>query len=82
MLTCQVELCSVYALYTTLLRVNNHYMRPIIMSASFSYGNELHHVPARVWSGTRREYVRPACTSSLGAGTYVGGCERDGLCET
>ena len=39
-------------------------------------------LPVRVWPGTRREYVRPACTSSLGAGTYVGGCERDGLCET
>ncbi len=47
-----------------------------------SYRNELHRVPTRVWPGTRREYVSPACTSSLGVGTYVGGCERDGFCET
>ena len=78
----QVELCSVYAWYTTLLQVNNRYTRQLITWAAFSYRNELHRVPARVWPGTRREYVCPACTSSLGAGTYMGGCERDGLCET
>ena len=33
----------------------------------FSYRNELHCVPARVWLGKRREYVRRACTSSLRA---------------
>ena len=49
------------------------YTRQIITWAAFSYRNELHRVPARVWPGTGREYVRPACTSSLGAGTYVGG---------
>ena len=44
----------------------------------FSYRNELHRVPARVWLGKRREYVRRACTSSLGARpppTWV--CVRD-----
>ena len=33
----------------------------------FSYRNELHRVPAWVWLGKRREYVRHACTSSLRA---------------
>ena len=44
----------------------------------FSYRNELHRVPARVWLGKRREYVRRACTSSLRARpppTWV--CVRD-----
>ena len=31
----------------------------------FSYRNELHRGPARVWLGKRREYVHRACTSSL-----------------
>ena len=39
----------------------------------FSYRNELHRVPARVWLGKRREYVHRACTYP----TYVGVCERD-----
>ena len=33
----------------------------------FSYRNELHRVPVRVWLGKRREYVRRACTSCLHA---------------
>ena len=44
----------------------------------FSYRNELHRVPARVWLGKRWEYVRHACTSSLHARpppTWV--CVRD-----
>ena len=48
------------------------------MWAAFSYRNELHRVPARVWLGKRWEYVRRACTSSLRARpppTWV--CVRD-----
>ena len=78
----QVKLCFVYARYTTLLQENNRYTRQIITWDAFSYRNKLHRVPARVWPGMGHEYVRPACTSYLGAGTYVGGCEKDGLWET
>ena len=40
--------------------------------------NELHRVPARVWLGTKREYVRDAPILFLYMyTTYVGLCERD-----
>ena len=58
--------------------VDNQYTCQITMWAAFSYRNELHRVPARMWSGKRREYVRRACTSSLRARpppTWV--CVRD-----
>ena len=41
-------------------------------------GNELHRVPARVWLGTKREYVHGApILFSYTYTTYVGLCERD-----
>ena len=44
----------------------------------FSYRNELHRVPARVWLGTKREYVHGAPILFLYTyTTYVGLCERD-----
>ena len=40
--------------------------------------NELHRVPARVWLGTKREYVHGAPILFLYMyTTYVGLCERD-----
>ena len=44
----------------------------------FSYRNELHRVPARVWLGMKREYVHGAPILFLYTyTTYVGLCERD-----
>ena len=63
---------------SSLHQVDNQYTCQITMWAAFSYRNELHHVPARVWLGKRREYVRRVCTSSLRARpplTWV--CVRD-----
>ena len=63
---------------SSLHQVDNQYTCQITMWAAFSYRNELHRVPARVWLGKRREYVRCACTSSLRARpppTWV--CVRD-----
>ena len=78
-ITRQVAIC----LFTrgrrsSLHQVDNQYTCQITMWAAFSYRNELHHVPARVWLGKRREYVRRSCTSSLRARpppTWV--CVRD-----
>ena len=43
--------------------------------------NELHRVPARVWLGTKREYVHGAPILFLYTyTTYVGLCERDIVC--
>ena len=40
--------------------------------------NELHHVPARVWLGTKSDYVHSAPILFLYTyTTYVGLCERD-----
>ena len=48
------------------------------MWAAISYRNELHRVPARVWLGTKREYVHGAPILLLYMyTTYVGLCERD-----
>ena len=47
------------------------------MWAAISYRNELHHVPARVWLGTKHEYVHGAPILFLYTyTTYVGVCER------
>ena len=47
--------------------VDNQYTCQVTTWAAFSYRNELHRVPARVWLGKRQEYVRRVCTSSLRA---------------
>ena len=63
---------------SSLNQVDNQYTCQITTWAAFSYRNELHRVPARVWLGKGREYVRCACTSSLRARpppTWV--CARD-----
>ena len=57
-ITCQVTIC----LFTrgrrsSLHLVDNQHMCQITTSAAFSYRNELHRVPTRVWLGKRREYV-------------------------
>ena len=67
-ITHQVTIC----LFTcgrrsSLHQVDNQYMCQITTWAAFSYRNEPHRVPARVWLGNRREYMRRACTSSLRA---------------
>src|SRR6266536_1543763 len=57
----------VHPWYTILHQVDNQYTCQITTWAAFSYKNELHRVPTRVWLGKRREYVHRACTSSLRA---------------
>ena len=58
--------------------VDNQYTCQITTWAAFSYRNELHRVPARVWLGTKREYVHGAPILFLYTyTTYVGLCERD-----
>ena len=48
---------------------------------AFSYRNELHRVPMRVWLGTKHEYVHGAPILFLYVyTTYVGLCEGDIVC--
>ena len=78
-ITRQVAICLfTHGRRSSLHQVDNQYTCQITTWAAFSYRNELHHVPARVWLGKRREYMRRACTSSPRARpppTWV--CERD-----
>ena len=81
-ITCQVAICLfTRGRQSSLHLVDNQYTCQITTWAALSYRNELHRVPARVWLGKRREYVRRACTSSLRAcppPTWV--CVRDTNC--
>ena len=78
-ITCRVAICLfTHGRRSSLHQVDNQYTCQITTWAAFSYRNELHRVPARVWLGKRREYVPfvhlfSSCTSP----TYVGVCERD-----
>ena len=54
-----------------------------LKSTALTSQNELHRVPARVWLGTKREYVHGAPILFLYTyTTYVGLCERDTNLET
>ena len=76
--TRQVELCFVHAWYTTSLGKQPLHAFKLARWAAISYRNELHRVPARVWLGTKREYVNDALILFLYTyTTYVGLCERD-----
>ena len=71
----QVELCFVHAWYMTSVGKQPLHAFKLARGLPFSYRNELHRVPARVWLGTKREYVD--LFSSCVYTTYVGLCERD-----
>ena len=73
--THQVELCFVHACYTTSVGKQPLHAFKLACGLPFLYINELHRVPARVWLGTKREYVH--LFSSCMYTTYVGLCERD-----
>ena len=84
--THQVELGFVLVWYTTSVgkqplhafKLARYTRVQISTWAAISYRNELHPVPARVWLGTKREYVHGAPILFLYTyNTYVGLCERD-----
>ena len=74
----QVKLCFVHVWYTTSVGKQPLHAFKLARGLPFSYKNDLHRVPARVWLGTKREYVHGAPILFLYTYTsYVGLCERD-----